>query len=312
MELYKSRDFGAYFQDTFGFIKRHGKHLFKNFFLVTGVFILVLMVLGYFFMNFYTEMVFGSIGQSNPNYIDNYLDENLGMFLVLFGSFLVLSLVFGLVMYAFPAIYLKLYAHHNGTSFGAQDIVDVYKKNIMKLLIFLGAGIVIGIPLVIVVGLISFLLFITIIGMLALPVLIGAFSLFYVMTLMEYLEGERGIWECFGYSWKLMSSKFWAAVGCVGLFFMMSYLIQNIITIIAYVFGMVQFFTSIESGSPNPEEFTGAMSVVMIITFIGGFLIGAVLNNIVLLNQGIVFYSLKEENENINTKSIIDQIGSGD
>ena len=33
---------------------------------------------------------------------------------------------------------------------------------------------------------------------------------------------------------------------------------------------------------------------------------------ILVINQGIVFYSLKEDNENINTKSVIDQIGSGE
>ena len=72
-----------------------------------------------------------------------------------------------------------------------------------------------------------------------------------------------------------MSSKFWVAVGSVGLFYLMSYLVQNVITIIAYIFGMVRLFTTVENGSPNPQEFSGAMSTIMIIMFIAGFILGA-------------------------------------
>ena len=312
MQLYKSRDFSAFFQDTFTFVKCHGKHFFKHFFIVNGLILLVLMVMGYFFMNFYTDVVFGKMTQNNPNILDDFMNENGGTFIVLFIAFLVVGLVFSIFMHAYPAIYLKLYNTHDGTAFGTAEIVKVYKANIGKLFTFLASSILISIPLLIFLGILAVVLFVTIIGMLAMPLLIGGFSLFFVMALMEYLEGKRGVWDCFGYSWNLMSLKFWSAIGSVGLFFLMSYLIQNVITIIAYIFGMVRLFTSVENANPNPEDIGGTMSIIMIIMFITGVLLGAFLNNIVLLNQGIVFYSLKEKNENINTKNIIDQIGRGE
>lgn len=312
MELYKSRDFSAFFQDTFGFIKQHGKHFFKHFFIVNGVLLLVLMILGYFFMQFYTEVFFGGLLQNDTNSIENYMNENGGFFMLLMIVFVIVFIVFTVLMNAYPAIYLKLYNVDQTTNFGTKAIVNAYKSNLGKLFIFIVSSILLSIPLLIVLGLLTFLLFITIIGIMILPLLIGAFSLFFIMAFMEYIEDEKGIWDCFGYSLKLMSSKFWAAVGSVGLFYLMSYLLQNIITIIAYIFGMVQFFTRAENTPADPQAFQGTMSVIMIVMFIAGFLLGAVLNNIVLLNQGIVFYSLKEENENINTKSIIDQIGSGE
>ena len=52
--------------------------------------------------------------------------------------------------------------------------------------------------------------------------------------------------------------------------------------------------------------------IVMLVVFFITFIVGTILNDITQLNQGIVFYSLKEDNENINTKSVIDQIGSGE
>jgi len=311
MQLYKSRDFSAFFQDTFAFIKQNGKHFFKHFFIVNGIFILILMVLGYFFTKFYTDVVFGGLFQSNPNAMDDYLNDNIGIFFLFAIAFITVGLIAAIISYAYTAIYLKLYIENNGTSFNTKTIIDSYKAKLPKLFIFLICGILIGIPLALVAGIIMFILTITVIGILLLPVVIGAFSLFYYMTLMEYLENKKGIWDSYGYAWTLLSSKFWAAVGSVGLFYLMTYILQNVITLIPYIFGMASIFTSIEDEAPNPEDVGATMMIVMLIVFFISFLIGTILNNIVQLNQGLVFYSLKEDNENINTKSEIDQIGSG-
>jgi hypothetical protein len=154
---------------------------------------------------------------------------------------------------------------------------------------------------------------ITIIGLLLIPVLTGALMLYYNMTLMEYLEDRKNIWECCGYAWTLLSKKFWPAVGSVGIFYLMAYVVQNIITLVPYFAGLASLFTSVnEEGVTDPQAMGATMVIVMLVVFFITFFIGTILNNIVQVNQGIVFYSLKEENENINTKSTIDQIGSGE
>lgn len=312
MQLYKSRDFSAFFQDTFAFLKQNGKHYFKHYFIINGIFLLILLVLGYFFTKFYSEMLFGGILQNNPNAIDDYMNDNLGLFMLLLFLFLTVGLIAGLISYSYTAIYLKLYIENNGSNFDTKAIINSYKANIGKLIIFLLCGLLIAFPILLVSGIIMFVLAITIIGILLLPLVIGALSLFYNMTLMEYIEHKKSIWDSFGYAWTLLTSKFWAAVGSVGLFFLMSYIIQNVITLIPYVFGMASLFTTIDSGSTMSQDIGGTMMIIMLIIFFITFFVGTILNNIVQLNQGIVFYSLKEDNENINTKSIIDQIGSGE
>ncbi|NNK86645.1 MAG: hypothetical protein HKO90_00045 [Flavobacteriaceae bacterium] len=312
MQLYKTRDFSLFFQDTFSFVKSHGGHFFKNFFIVNGLFVLILMIIGYFFMSFYTDIVFGGMMEGNTNVIDDFMNENSVLFLMLFVLFLVASLVFGVFMYAFPVFYLQLYQKTGGTDFGSSELFMAYKENLDKLFIYIICSLLVGIPLIIVFSVLVFALFITIIGILLLPFAIGAVMLFFFMALLEYMEGRMGIWDSYSYSWRLLSSKFVAAVGSVGLFYLMSYLIQNVITLIAYIFGFVQMFTTIEDGTPQADDVGGMMSVVMIISFIAGFLLGTILNNIVLINQGIIFYSLKEEAEGINTRDIIDQIGTGE
>ncbi len=312
MQLYKSRNFSSFFQDTFGFIKLNGGHFFRHFFIINGFLVLILMIIGYFFMSLYSEAVFGGIAQNDPNLFDDFLNENSVLLLILMIVFVVVSLVFGVVMYAFPVLYLKLYRVKGENNFGTVELLAQYKENLSRLFVFLFSAILIGIPLILLFSIIIFGLIITIIGMFLIPFAIATLMLFYYMALSEYLEGEKVIWDCYGYSWKLMSSKFIAAVGCTGLFYMMSYILQNVITIIAYIFGLVQLFTDSSGSNPNAQEVGGMMTMVMAVSFIGGFLLGVILNNVVLLNQGIIFHSLKEDAESIHAKDIIDQIGSGE
>ena len=313
MQLYKSRDFSAFFQDTFSFIKLNGKHYFKHFFIINGIFLLILMVIGYFISKFYTDFLFGGVLQgNNTNAFDDYMNENAEIFILLALIFIVVGLIAGLISFSYTAIYLKLYAELGSKQFETQHIIDVYKEHIGQLFIFLVCGILLAIPLFIVMGIGMLALTITIIGILLLPVLIGAFSLFYNMTLMEYLEQKRSIWDSFGYAWILMSKKFIAAVGSVGIFYLMAYVVQNVITIIPYMFFMGSMFTTSQQNNINSQDVGATFMVIMIVVFFVTFIVGTVLNNLTQINQGIIFYSLKEDNENINTKSIIDQIGSGE
>jgi len=226
--------------------------------------------------------------------------------------FLIVAIIAGVVSYVFPFIYLKLYNHKGSKNFETRDIIKIYKVNLSKLVIYVLSCLLTSIPMMLLFSICAFLLAITIIGIMALPLLAGAFILFYGMVLMEYIEGEKGIWNCFSYSWDLLKLKFWPAVGSVGLFYLIIYIVQNIISIIPYFFGMASMFTTIDDGGSDVENLGATMTVVMLIVFFLTFFVSIILNNIVQLNQGIVFYSLKETKENINTKSVIDQIGSGE
>jgi hypothetical protein len=313
MQLYKSRGFGEYFQDTFAFLKQNGKHLFKHFFIINGIFLLILMVIGYFFSKFYTDVIFGGLINGNSSGIDEYINKNSGIFIALILIFIIVGLLAAMISYSYIPIYLKLYSKHDGKNFTATDIINTYKANIGKIFIFLLCGILIVIPLMLGVGILLFILAITIIGIFAMPLVIGAVSLFYQGALMEYLDEKRSIWDSFGYSWRMMSSKFWAAIACVGIFYLISYVAQNVIALIPYIFGMVNLFTDIETNTvPEPMAIQKTMTVMMLAIFLLTFLVSSILNVVVQLNQGIVYYSLKEDNENINTKSDIDLIGSGE
>lgn len=311
MQLYQSRGFSEFFQDTFALLKLIGTHFFKHYLIINGFFLVVMMVLMYFFTQFYTNVLFNGIIGNNPTIIDNYINDNFGLFVIMAMVFFVFALIAGIMSFSYVPLYLKLYAERDGKNFGTSELIAAYKTNAPKIGTFLFCGFLIGIPLILLMGIGAFLLFITIIGIVLLPLLIGAFSLIYNMTLMEYIENKRGIWESFGYAWSLMVSKFWPAVGSVGMFFIMSYIIQGLFSLIPYILGMASLFTTIEDSGNAQEALGTTMTIVMLAVFLLSFLVGSLLSLVVQVNQGVIFYSLKEDHENIQTKSVIDQIGSG-
>ena len=311
MQLYKPRGFGEYFQDTFAFLRRHGKHFYQQFFIINGIFLLILIVIGYFFSQFYKDMLFsGFVGNNGGNAYEEYINQNAVLFLILLSVFTIVGLISAIISYAYVPIYLKLYAQKNNINFSATDIINTYKANIGKIFLFLICGIVVAIPTLIISGLLIFLLSITIIGILLFPFVIGGVSLFYQGTLMEYLHGKNRVWDSFGYTWKLMSSKFWASIGSVGLFYLMGYVALQVVSLIPYFLGIINLMTDMENGiNPDPQDVGKTFLIIMLIIFFLTFILGTFLILIIQLNQGIVFYSLKEDNENIHTKSDIDLIG---
>ena len=72
------------------------------------------MVIGYFISKFYSEFLFSGILQSeNSNTVlDNYMNENFGVFVLLIIVFVVFGLIAGLISYSYTAIYLKLYTEN--------------------------------------------------------------------------------------------------------------------------------------------------------------------------------------------------------
>ena len=131
------------------------------------------------------------------------------------------------------------------------------------------------------------------------------------MTLLEQLDNKRNFWDSFGYAWQLISSKFWHAVGCIGIFYLMAYVIQMGIGFIQGVVQGVQSITVIQEPVGMEDMSIGSLILAIVISVIS-FIISTTLQTIIQVNQSIVYYGLKETSENVNTKSVIDQIGSGE
>ena len=311
MQLYQNRGFNEFFQDTFTFIKENGKHYFKSYFIINGILLIILAVLTYYLTQFYTNTVYrGILGGTNPtDVLDTYINENFGLFIVLLIAIICVALVFGIVSYAYTPIYFKLYEKYNGKNFETHDILNAYKKYSLKLLSFLVFGFLLAFPLLLIFGIGMFILAITIIGILGIPLLVGLFAGLYNMTLLEYLDNKRTFWDSFGYAWSLITSKFWHAVGCMGIFYIITYIVQLGLSIFQSIFNTANILTGIENTNASVDEQNISMTIFLIFMFIVTFLVGIIMSNINQVNQSIIYFGLKEGKENINTKSEIDLIG---
>ena len=83
-QLFKKRNFSDYISDTFSFFRITGKHFFKNYFIINGTLLILLMVLTYFVFKVYFEMMFANIGSSAPNFLEDYFNNNIGLIIGVF------------------------------------------------------------------------------------------------------------------------------------------------------------------------------------------------------------------------------------
>jgi hypothetical protein len=75
---------------------------------------------------------------------------------------------------------------------------------------------------------------------------------------------------------------------------------------------MVWMFVSskrLEEMSDRPANFS-TMGIIMAVIMVFSVLISYIFNNFILVNQGLIYYSVLEEKENNSSKNLIDQIGT--
>jgi hypothetical protein len=312
MQLLKKREFSDFFTDTFQFIKVNGKHFFKNYLIVNGVFLLILMTFLYFFTKFYSNFINAQLITQQESEIELFFNENGPLAIALVFFFVIIAMIASIINYSYTPLYLNLYVKNEGSTFSSTDLFNSLKQNIGKILLFILASIIVAIPVTIAAAIGMFAVMITIIGIPLVLMVIAVVVLFYQHALMEYVRGERGVFESFGYSLNLLPKKFWHTAGCVSLFILMSYIVQLAISMIQMIFTGASMYSLTPETQNDLSESSGLMITGLLVTYLISFIVSSLLGLIMQINQGIIFYSLKEETENINTKSIIDQIGSGE
>lgn len=290
MQLLKVRNFSEMFTDTFQFIKLNAKHLFINMFIFSFLFILGYVVYLYYVGNL-VKTEFQGFEDSNFLYI---------------GLFIIYMIITGIIYWMFTPIYMLLY-QKKANDFTHHDIGRFMLDNIGKIISFVLLSLLIGMVLSLIIVLILFVLIITIIGFLFIPFVISFFSLWFQLTLMEYLNSEKSFFDALGYAFTMLTKNFWASIGS-------NAIIQLIMISIYYVlvlaFGLVGAFMeysvdpianqdALQNFFQSPTMII--LNVLMIISSI-----------ITYVNAGIVYFSQKEFIERINDKISIDEIGKND
>lgn len=313
-ELYKKRDLSANFSDTTAFFKTFGKHYFKNYLVINGIFLMILVVLIYFISKVYMEVLFSGISnaQNNPNYLMAYFNNNISLIIGSFAVTFLVIVILSMLNISFPVIYLKLFEKNNSDNFETLEIINGLKANIGKMIVFFLGSIFIILPLAIIIFGLLFLLCFILIGIPLLFIVGSAFISWITLSYYQYILKDVGYFRAVANGFGLVKQQFWTIVGTTFLMMMLVQIIQGFITMIPYVLSMIWMFVSTnnlqETGSQTDTFST--MGILFAVIMVFSVLLSYIFNNFILVNQGLIYYGLQEEKENNSTKSQIDLIGT--
>lgn len=307
-QLYKKRNFNALINDTFIFFRVMGKSYFGNYIKIAGGFILVLLLLFYLVANVFFKNMFGGIqNYEQQQMLSKYFDDNIVYFIIVGGLCALLILFISAITYIFPIVYLKLMEGNNGTP-KTTEIIKGLKKSIGKLILFLLLSIITFLPIGLLLGALCALLIVILIGFPIAIIIFAALSCWISLTLYDYLNNNSGYFTAMKNGFNIMLSNFWAHIGTTAIFYIIVYIVQMAISLLFYI--IVGAFTMMRETPENTTSSLSILGILMLISFIISILVGYMLNNMIIIGQGIIYYSGREANENHSLKADIDLIGT--
>jgi MFS family permease len=306
-QLYKNRSFGEYVSETFDFLRADGKHFFTQFFTIFGIPVLIVS-----FMLYYLTSIGDSFkGINSNNYLESFIQNNLPLFIILLVLFLILLFIFSFLIYSFPVLYLKLYQEKKGTNFSITDLLNEFKVNFWKIVVFF-LLMFFTLIIIMIIAIIPFVvLFITIIGIFVILFLSMGIALFSMLSLYVYLNNKDiGYMDAIGISFQHIKKNFWSTIGSFMIIYLIVSVISGIFSLMGGGFDIAKILTTIETGTYPEEEEFGIKTIMKAILVTLSYIVSYTLSNLITLNAGLIYYSMQDHKENINVKSDIDLIGT--
>ena len=284
MKLLKERSFGEIIQDSFQFIGRNFVHFTINFIIINGAFLLLS-----FLRNYYFGIDLRSLDAMQILYI-------------------VIMIIGGVISFAFTPVYMTLYHRNNGSNFDYKDIIEFYKANFSKILIYLLVTLLLFLPLIIGFYIALLVIAITVIGILLWPILFAFIYLVFAFPLYEYLNSDRGIFECYGYAFTLIFKRFWAVTSAIALIYTLIFVTYFIFI---SVFGLFSSFVGIDYTDSDSIQ-TALKTYMEVLSSPLALLINIIVQILIAsisMSTGIAYYSQKELVEKTNQYDELDQLG---
>jgi hypothetical protein len=309
-QLYKVRNFSALINDTLSFFKVQGKNYLKHYFVLNGGLLLILTVLCFVVGRVFFENIFS--GLNNPgsqNFIEQYFADNQGFFIGAGIAGAILILVIAIINYAYPVVYLSLLEKNDAPTI--KQITSALKKKLGKVILFVLLTLITFVPLAIPIGLFCMFLTAIIIGLPVAIIIIAAFSCWIYLTFYNYISTDDSYFTSMGRGWNMLFRRFWHHMGSTVIIFIIVQAIQFIFSMIPYIIGLVFIFID-GPGNGNIEEQEGVLStigILMLVVFTVSLLTSFIMGNLLAINQGMIYYSCIEEDENKTINNEIDLIG---
>ncbi|WP_027376571.1 hypothetical protein [Kaistella palustris] len=318
MQFYRKRDFGTFISDTFNFFKEYGRNYFRNYILING---LLLILLVFVFIIGYRELflqIAGSNTGGGSYYFETYFQENQGVLFLVTGIVFLLFMAVMMVSYLFPVLYIKRLCETGSKNITVDDMLGDLKKNTGRFLKFFLGLVFIVMPLAMIVFGISGLLVFIFVGFLLL-ILLGPATLSVINFLMyDYFSTDKGFFDSLSYALRAQfsyrngreKSPFWKYWGSTVVLYLIIQTIISAVTLIPTLIIFGKIFTVTPDGS-EPENILQGTDGILFLIFYGiAVLISFLMMNAILVNSGLQYYDSRTDLHRHSDFTEIDSIGT--
>ncbi|MCC9043227.1 hypothetical protein LNQ81_11155 [Myroides sp. M-43] len=304
--VFKRRTFSNLMNDTITFFKTEGAVYFRNYFSICGALIMLFLLCSYFLI----DVIYSSIQASKyeTSSVDSFIENNIGFIFILVIISVILVLIIGTITASYPIYYLKNIEENPTVYQNLSFIKGLIKKDFLRLLSFgLGTFFLIG-PLTILLFSLSVILTMFVIGIPIMITLLPAITSWVSLSLYEYITNRKGFFESYKIGFNMMLSQFWIIIGNTVLFYMMVQIFLGLITSLPQILFYGNLLLSEKSNTDFSE--TQGFKLMLVAILLLASLVSFIANNVLLINQGLIYYSIRENKENKQSYADIDMIGT--
>lgn len=321
MQFYQKRTFGKLVSDTFIFFKENGRNYFKNFILLNGSLLILLVITFIFGYRELFSQLFGSNIDGESFHFETYFQENQGMLIILTILVFILFLAFLIISYSFPVFYMKRRSETGNIKIKADDILNDIKSNISRIL-KLWLGIVfIFFPAVLIIYSLSSLLIFIIIGFLLILLITPAILNVGNFLMYDYLHTDKNFFQALGYAIRSQfsyqqghgKSPFWKYWGSSSVIYIIIQTASSIFTTIPIVIYMISNFIIPETqGTLDESSFENSFGIVFFIIYGISIIVSFLLMNVLYINSGFLYYDSRVDLHRAMDLSEIETIGTNE
>ncbi|MBV8324857.1 DUF4013 domain-containing protein [Chryseobacterium sp.] len=302
IQFYKKRDFGTFISDSFNFFKTYGKNYFKNYLLINGLLLILMVTVAIFGYKELFSQIFGSNLGGETYYFEQYFSDNIGMLIGVGILTFLLFLILAIVNYLYPVFYLKRIALGSG-KVKTDEILSDFKNNAGKIAKLCLGMVFIVVPLSLFIVGFSYLLIFIFIGIFL--ILLVYPTLFNVVTFLmyDYFNSARSFFESLSYAIRSQfsypngseKSPYWKYWGASFVMFIIMYMVTMIVTFIPMIFFYGSILTSSPDGNFEQNPFSGAAGVFFFVAYGVSTLLSFLLSNLMYVNAGLMYYDSRTD-----------------
>lgn len=297
------RDFGGVINAYVDFLKGDHKNLFKVFITYNFVFILLLFLTNYIADTGVSTLIVLSSG----TYMDQALDNSLETSFAASAIALIINFIVTIFNACLAGCYLRIYERDRAINPNAKEVFHYAKKKLGGMFLIAIIGGIAFIPVWIVMVICA----ITIVGIIALPVIFLAYFTWLGLSMFSYAYDENlDAVAALGVGWNLLFSKFWKAIG-------VSFVVSILLYIMSALFQLVPtgliWFISYNSSGDNVElEENVLLRIVKFIFYALNSVSGMLVYFLIMFMIGYLYFNLHESKYNVFLKNRIAKLGARD